>query len=76
VEKKSEKSSAAATAIDEEEIILNMVELEKENNKLSHFDMNNTYYTFSVNEGIMHLCVCVLASGYEGGYCNACDTNR
>jgi hypothetical protein len=21
-------------------------------------------------------CVCVLASGYKGGYCKACDTNR
>ncbi len=54
-EKKSEKSSAAATAIDEEEIILNMIELENENIKLSQFDMNNACYTFPINEDIMHL---------------------
>ncbi len=54
-EKKSEKISTAATAISEEEIILNVIELENENIKLSHFDMNNTYYTFQINEDIVHL---------------------
>jgi hypothetical protein len=27
-------------------------------------------------EGYAGVCVCVLASGYEGGYCNARNTNR
>jgi hypothetical protein len=55
VEMKSEKSSTAATAVDEEEIILNMIELENENIKLSHFYMNNAYFTFPINDDIMHL---------------------
>jgi hypothetical protein len=55
VEKKSEKSSAAATAINEEEIILNMTELENENIKFSHFDMNDACYTFPIDEDIVHI---------------------
>jgi hypothetical protein len=55
VEKKSETNSTAATAIDEEEIILNMIELENDNIKLSHYNMNNAYYNFPINEDIVHL---------------------
>jgi hypothetical protein len=32
-----------------------MSELENENIKFSHFDMNNAYYTFLINEDIVHL---------------------
>ncbi len=32
-----------------------MIELENEKTKLSHFDTNNTYYTFPIKVDIMHL---------------------
>jgi hypothetical protein len=54
-ETNSEKSSAAATAINEGEIIHNMIELENENINLFHFDMNDAYYTVLIKEDIMHL---------------------
>ncbi len=55
MEKKSEKCLAAATAINEGEIILNMIDLENENIKLSQIDMNDAYYTVPIKEDIVYM---------------------
>ncbi len=51
-EKKFEKSSTAATAINEGATILNMIELE---NEIYQLDMNDAYYTVPIKEDITYL---------------------
>ncbi len=54
-DKKSEKSSTAATSMNEGEINLNLIELEDKNIKLYQFDMNDACYTVLIKEDIMYL---------------------
>ncbi len=54
-EKKAEKASTAATAIAEDEIVLNIIDSEKSNIELSSFNMNDTFNKIPTDEDIVYL---------------------
>ncbi len=54
VEKKAEKTSTAATAV-EDEMILTMLDVQKEDNKFSCFNMNDAFNMVPNDEDIVYL---------------------
>ncbi len=53
-EKKAEKTSTAATAV-EDEMILTVLDVQKEDNKFSCFDMNDAFNMVPIDEDLMYL---------------------
>ncbi len=53
-EKKAEKTSTAATAV-EDEMILTVLDMQKEDNKCSCFDMNDAFNVVPINKDIVNL---------------------
>jgi hypothetical protein len=49
-EKKAKKASTVATAIAEDEIVLNIIDSEKSSVELSFFDMNDVFNKIPINE--------------------------
>jgi hypothetical protein len=54
VEKKAEKTSTAATAV-EDEMILTVLDVQKEDNKISCFDMNDAFSVVPIDKDIVYL---------------------
>ncbi len=53
-EKKAEKTSTAATAV-EDEMILTVLDVQKEDNKFSCFNMNDAFNMVPINKDIVYL---------------------
>jgi hypothetical protein len=54
-EKKANKSSIASTAIAEDEITVNIIDLEKSSIELSSFDMNDAFNKIPIDEDIVYV---------------------
>ncbi len=55
-EKKAKKTSTTATAFeDEDEMVLTVLDLQKDNSKISCFDMNDAFNMVPIDEDIMYL---------------------
>ncbi len=76
--KQAEKkaNSTAATAITEDEIILNMLDLEKSSIELSSFNMNDAFNKIPINENIMYLKTLFEESDDEESNDGSCDDEK
>jgi hypothetical protein len=72
-EKKAKKASTAATAITEEEIMLNVIDSEKSSIELSSFDMNDAFNKIPINEDILYLKTVFKESDDEESNDGSCD---
>ncbi len=76
VEKKVEKASTVATAIPEDEIVLNKVDLEKSSIELSSFDMNDAFNKIPIDEDIVYLKTVFKESSNEESNDGNCDNEE
>ncbi len=76
--KQAEKkaNSTAATSIAEAEIILNMLDLEKNSIELSSFDMNDAFNKIPINENIVYLKTMFEESDDEESDDGSCDGEK
>jgi hypothetical protein len=76
--KQAEKkaNSTAATAIAEDEIILNMLDLEKSSIELSSFDMNDAFNKMPIDENIVHVKTMFKESDDEESDAGSCDDEK
>ncbi len=76
--KQAEKkaNSTAATEIAEDEIILNMLDLEKRSIELSSFNMNDAFNKIPINENIVYLKTMFKESNNEESNDGSCDDEK
>jgi hypothetical protein len=76
--KQAEKKAnpTAATAIAEDEIILNMIDLEKSSIELSFFDMNDAFNKIPIDENIVYLKTMFKESDDEESDDRSCDDEK
>ncbi len=75
-EKKAEKAFTAATAIAEDEIVLNMLDLVKSSIELSSFDMNDAFNKIPIDEDIVYLKTMFEESADEESNDGSCDDEK
>ncbi len=75
-EKKVEKASTVATAIAEDEIVLNMLDSKKSSIELSSFNMNDAFNKNPINEDIVYLKTIFKESNNEESDDRSCDNEK
>jgi hypothetical protein len=75
-EKKAEKASTAATAIAEDEIVLNMLDSDKSSIELSSFNINDAFNKIPIDEDLVYLKTMFKESNNEESNVESCENEK